>query len=96
MSLPPKTLDGFRVVEYARVDTSVDPTGTCRHFVKGSLMAPACALAICKGDESQGYYLFYCDADWNPMTDTWHRTVEDAKRQAAFEYAGIEEKWLSD
>jgi hypothetical protein len=96
MRSPPKALDGFRVLEYARIDTAVRPTRSCRHFVKGSRMGPACALVICEAEDSEGYYLFYCDVEWNVLTDTWHRTVEDAKRQAAFEYDGIDEKWLSD
>jgi hypothetical protein len=52
-------------------------------------MGPAAALAICQYDERQGYYLFYCDADWKVVTDGWHESIETAIRQAEFEYTGI-------
>ena len=33
------------------------------------------------------------DAEWREVTDTWHQSADDAKRQAEFEYEGITSKW---
>ena len=34
------------------------------------------------------------DETWQPVTDTWHETLEDAKHQAEFEYEGVASTWL--
>lgn len=52
-------------------------------------MGPAAALAICRYHDDDGCYLFYCDALWNVLTDTWHESMEAAIRQADFEYVGL-------
>jgi hypothetical protein len=46
-----------------------------------------------KGESDTGFYLFYCDTDWNIVTDTWHESLDAAKRQARFEYDGIDNHW---
>jgi hypothetical protein len=38
-------------------------------------------------------YLYSCDENWVPFTDTWHESVEEAKRQAEFEYVGSSVTW---
>ena len=40
-----------------------------------------------------GVFLFYCDREWHVLADTWHSSVNDAKTQAEFEYAGISKVW---
>ena len=57
-------------------------------------MAPFAALAIVTYDNDEGYYLFHLDPHWEEVTDTWHESVELAKRQAEFEYEGIGSKWV--
>jgi hypothetical protein len=52
-------------------------------------MGPPAALAICQYEGEQSCYLFYCDAEWNVVTDTWHESVAQAMKQADFEYSGI-------
>ena len=47
------------------------------------------------GEGRDAYYLFYCDAEWEPVTDTWHQTLEAAKGQAEFEYRGVTTTWES-
>ncbi len=54
---------------------------------------PACFITICQYKPGDGYYLFYCDSDWNVFADTWHETIEDAQDQAAYDYTGISNKW---
>ena len=87
---PPPILNGARVIRYAIVDDTVTPTGkTVHRFHLGGVMGPAAALAICQNDEEECYYLFYCDAEWNVLTDGWHESLELALRQADFEYRGL-------
>ena len=56
-------------------------------------MPPARGLAICRYDGEDGYYLVFCDALWEAVTDTWHETLEAAMRQAEFEYVGVSGTW---
>ena len=78
---PPATIGGLPVVCYTPIDRRHRPTGACRHWIEGGLAPPADGLAVC-GNASGGYYLFGCDAAWEPVTDTLHDTVEDALDQA--------------
>ncbi|MEO8271156.1 MAG: hypothetical protein ABI557_15650 [Aureliella sp.] len=92
----PELLDGARVVCAITLDDRHVPTGATRHHVGGQLQLAFAKLAICQYDEpDSGCYLFYCDAEWTVVTDTWHETLDDAKRQAAFEYDGVSDSWQS-
>jgi hypothetical protein len=50
-------------------------------------------LAIGQYAGETAYYLFGCDDAWNTLTDTRHETLEDALRQAEFEYEGVSQTW---
>jgi len=52
-------------------------------------------LVICQHPDDPGFFLFGCDEQWRKVTDTWHSTVEDAKKQAEFEYEGVANTWVS-
>ena len=93
--MPPRLLGGERVVCFARLDSGEQRTGKTRHTVRGADVGPAFeGLVITEADDSEGAHsLFYCDAEWNIVSDTWHRTLEDAKHQAEFEYEGIGHSW---
>jgi hypothetical protein len=89
MAPPPSLLDGARVIRFAIIDERVEPTGQTIHRVGDQVAGPAAALVVCQYDGECDFYLFYCDAEWNVVTDTWHETMESALNQAAFEYRGI-------
>jgi hypothetical protein len=89
----PETIVGAEVVLYTRIDERHLATNNCRHEVGGTIQGPAAGLAICRPPGDDGYYLIYCDEDWGAITDTWHLTLDDAKHQAEFEYAGVSETW---
>ena len=93
MNQPPKEIDGAKVACFAEVSSAVRPTGTATHRREGQVLGPARGLAICQYPGEGGYYLFYCDENWAVRTDTFHSTLEDAKRQAEFEYEGISKYW---
>ena len=88
---PPPLIAGLPVVCYTAIDGRHRATGATRHVVGGVLRGPAAALAVCR--DSGGFYLFYCDAAWEAVTDTWHATLQDALDQAEFEYAGTSATW---
>ena len=95
MKTPPVRIGGATVVAYTVIDVRHRATGRTKHFVAESQAEPAAGLAICQYENDGAFYLFGCDADWNGLTDTWHETIDDAKRQAESEYLGTAQTWLS-
>ncbi len=89
----PENIDGAKVLLYSLIDSRHRFTGNCRHVVFGVEAGPVDGLAICRYDEGLDYYLFYCDAEWRTLTDTCHDTLDGAKDQAEFEYAGVSGTW---
>jgi hypothetical protein len=81
------------VVAWAIVGSGNRPTGNTVHRVDGRVIGAAAGLAICQSTDSRGFYLFYCDATWKEIADTWHQSLDDAKAQAEFEYHGIGSQW---
>ncbi len=79
------------MVCYTRIDWRHEHTGACSHWAGGELLGPAAGLVVCRDDA--GYYLFGCDVAWEPITDTWHDTLEDALDQAESEYTGSAATW---
>ena len=93
MNDAPESIGGARVILFTPIDQRHRHTSNCRQVVAGVPQGPAAGLAICKYEGEEGYYLFGCDATWSSVTDTWHQTVEEAMRQAEFEYEGITGNW---
>jgi hypothetical protein len=89
----PKALGGCRVICYTPIDDRHRFTCKTKQIVQGKLMGAMSGLAICQSSEAQEFYLFGCDADWNVVTDTWHKSLAEAKEQAEFEYAGVNQTW---
>jgi hypothetical protein len=92
MNSLPKDIGGFPVLWFTTIDKRHRITGACRHITPSGLLGPAAGLAIC-GDQESYVYLFSCDENWVPFTDTWHESIEEAKEQAQFEYSGSNETW---
>src|SRR5438105_14049384 len=92
---PPKIYEA-PVVAWATIGPGVRPTGNTVHSVDGRVAGPAAGLAICQAADGRGFYLFYCDSAWDEFTDTWHQSIDDAKAQAEFEYAGVSAHWRSE
>ena len=93
MKAIPKEIGGAKVMLYSSIDQRHQHTGNCRQIVKGVWMGAAAGLAICKYDGEDSFYLFGCDETWQAITDTWHQTLDDAMKQAEFEYAGVSATW---
>ncbi len=93
MGEPPELLDGARVLAFAVVDAAVVPTGATTHRIESEVLGPAAGLAVARYDGDGQFYLFYCDSDWQVVTDTCHPTLELAREQAEFEYRGVSARW---
>ncbi len=87
----PQVIGNATVLLHTLIDYRQRPTGKTTHIVGGTTLGTAAGLAICNADG--GFYLFYCDPEWDVITDTWHQTVEDAKDQAEFEFEGVSGTW---
>lgn len=87
-STPPSELDGAEVFMFALVGAAQRPTGATVHSVTG-FSEVFRGLALARYEENE-VYLFYCDEEWNVVSDTWHANVEDAMAQARFEFEGLE------
>lgn len=90
---PTRTVDGSKVVCFARLDTGAQRTGKTLHVLMGGEFPAFHGLVIIEERPGGPYYLLYCDEYWQPLTDTWHETLEDARLQAEFEYEGISQAW---
>lgn len=73
---------------FALLGPAHTPTGRTFHFGAFPDVVRGLALASYAGDQS--VYLFYCDDEWNVLTDTWHASVDDAIRQARSEFEQLE------
>ncbi len=40
-------------------------------------------------ENEPGVYIFYCDVEWNVLTDMLHADLADAEKQARLEYRGL-------
>jgi len=92
-SSPPPTLDGGKVVCFARLDARVRCTGKTTHMLAGGVFPPFAGLVVVEEKTGGPYYLLYCDDEWRSVTDTWHETLEKAKAQAEYEYQGVSRAW---
>ena len=78
----PETIDEAKVYFTLIFSEDNSPTGKTRHTVNSEQVSDFYALAICKYENDSGYYLFYCNSEWDAITDTYHDTIERAKEQA--------------
>jgi hypothetical protein len=68
-------------------------TGRTRHSANGRLLEPPAFLTIAQMPEDPGYYLLYLDKARQGTTDTYHESIDAAKKQAAFEFQISPTEW---
>ena len=92
MERSPEFLDGARVLQVASL-AGLQATGKTRHYrgipSSREALKNFAALAIAQYDGKDGFYLFYCNSDWNVMTDTFHDDLAGAIEQANREYGVV-------
>lgn len=94
MNQAPPEIGRALVLAHTALDDRHAPTRATRHLLAGRPALPPKGLAICRYEGEAGFYLFGCDQDWNPVTDTWHATLDDAMAQAEFEHGGTSGTWI--
>jgi hypothetical protein len=80
--------------------TVIRATGKTKHtlgeFVAGKPI-PITTLPIPAwveiSEEEGAFYLLHFDANGTSIADTWHQTLEEAKRQAEFEFGIAKGEW---
>jgi hypothetical protein len=88
MTEPPAFLDRARVLYFASL-VGVDPSGLTQHIVNGEPTADFAAVAIARYEGEEKAYVFYCDNDWNVVTDMLYRNPQQCIDRAHAEYPGI-------
>ena len=88
MRNPPLEIDGASVLSVASLGYRTTQ-GRTRHIVEGKEMEGFGGLIIAKYSSDPGFYLFYCDSDWNVITDTYHDSMANAIDQAGFEFGDV-------
>lgn len=72
-----------------------ETTGSTRHLVHGreseNIASDVAWIEIKLGDG--GFYLLYCTATGECLADTWHPSLDEAKRQASVELEIEEADW---
>lgn len=90
MKAPPTTLDGHLVLTYASVDARTVPTGRALQIIGEEVLRDVKGLAICWVAREGRVVLLRCTDRCQVVTDTSHTTTEEAKRQADYEFEGVE------
>jgi len=93
-SMPPNTIAGSHVIEYARLDGTVIYSGHSGLFVGGEELGPVPQLAICQKNSSDGVLLLHCERDWTVLGVAACKSVAEAKGQAERTYAGSSLLWV--
>jgi hypothetical protein len=91
MGPAPTQIGGAKVLWFTPIDERHRKTGNgCHQVYRASEQPGAVAgLAICQPpDDTVGFYVFGCDAEWQSITDTWHESVELAKTCVELHYEG--------
>ena len=93
MKITTREIDGAEVVAFTPLDERHTPTGNRRHLIAGKPIGTVGGLVIASYEKEEGFYLFRCNAHWEPITDTFHSSMDEAKKHAEFEYRGSRATW---
>jgi hypothetical protein len=69
------------------------PTGRTLHREGTRGLPRAHELKIVQFEGDAGYYLLHIDSNGEEITDTYHPTLEDAMKQAEWEYRVRNDEW---
>ena len=93
MLLAPSHIDGMQVVLWSPIDHRHQMTGKTRHLVATRQLRAHAGFAICR-ESDESFFLFLCDAAWQPIADTWHERLDAARAQAEFEFTNLSSTWV--
>ncbi len=86
MEKPKESIDGARVLYWSQLDDCHIVSGSRHRTVDGETRLPDPGVAIGQRLGDLMTYLFFCDAQWNPVTDTLHSNISRAKEEAEREF----------
>jgi hypothetical protein len=69
------------------------PTTRTTHVVEGRLMPMPARLRVEQLEGDPGFYLLYCTAEGDELSDTYHETIEAAFGQAEWEFGVRPDEW---
>lgn len=69
------------------------PTGGTRHTFDGVEVGVPAMLRIVQLVGDSGYYLIHFDGQGGEISDTYHEAIEDAMKQAEWEFGVKPEEW---
>ncbi|MEU4807128.1 hypothetical protein [Actinosynnema sp. NPDC023587] len=92
---PPRVLDGAQVELVALRGQDQVATGATRHSVAGFPQLVV-GLAIARYEDDSSAYLFYCNSEWEVMSDTYHDSIDAAVAQARWEFENLSFSPLED
>lgn len=90
MSIPPKEIDGAKVLEWAW--SGGKPFGVLC-YESGEIASEIFGLAICRYDDSDIIYRFSCDSSWETEQDSDYRSVAEAKENLPVQYKNVDVDW---
>ena len=93
MTGPGESINGAHVISWSVLDGRHVATGSCRQTIEGEKRSPYAGVAIGRRPNDPMTYLFFCDAQWKPVTDTYHHNTSRAKEEAEREFSGISKTW---
>ena len=89
----PKTIGDLPVVSWSPIDERHRVTGACRHFDGLTGIDDPTPSFVAIVGQPENYFLMRFTKAWEFITDTWHRSLDEARHQAEFEYAGVSATW---
>lgn len=93
MEGPKESINGAQVICWSLLDERHITSGSCHSSIDGVTKSPYAGVAIAQRPGDPMTYLFFCDAQWNPVTDTFHSSIKRAKEEAELEFNGVSKTW---
>ncbi|MBN56852.1 hypothetical protein [Thalassolituus sp. UBA3500] len=90
MSKPPQEIDGAKVLEWAW--SGEKPFGVIR-YETGEVATKIFGLAICQYEDSEAFYRFSCDFNWEKEQDSVCGSIAEAKDNLPNQYKDIKAQW---
>ncbi|MCK0473232.1 hypothetical protein [Halalkalibacter sp. APA_J-10(15)] len=93
----PSEMDGAKVLLYTKNSIS-NEYGTVGLLNENNEIfdeIQITAMAICKYEGGNEYYLFSCDLNWEVVGDFDHDTLEEAKESAKFNHNVNYDDWIA-
>ena len=93
MTIAPPQIDNADVIAYVILDPGIHKdSGLLKLYADGALQTCFYGLAIATYDLS-GFYLFFCDMDWETENDTCHGSVAEALETAERKFGMTNSHW---